>query len=341
MLKNRGRGSIASQPAAPTPFTVRCLCGESIDGYRKADYQILTCPSCGSAVYILGESPLISPDPPRVVVTPPQEKSTTRTLVRRRSLRGRWRLAQQRITRSRRQWGLRLKRWFAVRNLILVGVVGLVVFTVIRQIQLRSDRLGREEIQRLSKEGMLALEKGEMAEADQLLHRALQLMNRTKPFDPEWKPFEHAAIEAEAAARLLGEPLDTTLTFIAEDLKGRQNFIASKGIVFDTLVTPRDDGGFTADAVAFVKDEPVSILFAKPTRADASAFNTPTRVFILARMSSLTHDAEGWHLNFVPGSAALITQPAILDYLGLGNDPELRELVKRQREMILSPEGNQ
>src|SRR5690606_24553635 len=63
-MVNRAKGLLGRKQAAagPTPFTTRCLCGESIQGYRRADYQVLTCPHCSSSVFVLARNPLPPPE---------------------------------------------------------------------------------------------------------------------------------------------------------------------------------------------------------------------------------------------------------------------------------------
>src|SRR5204862_215217 len=45
--------AIAGPPAAPVPFHLVCNCGHVTTGYRRAERQVLPCPSCGERLFVL------------------------------------------------------------------------------------------------------------------------------------------------------------------------------------------------------------------------------------------------------------------------------------------------
>jgi len=340
MLKNRGNGPGRGQSSAPTSYRVRCLCGETVEGYRQTDYQTLTCPSCQGTILVLGESPLLSPDPPQAAVTKASSgSSSARRFVRRRSLRGRMRLVRAGMSRFRHRTVARLKQIFAVRNLIIVAVILLVSFTAYRQLKIRSELLTRSEVERLSNAGTAALEAGDIPEADKMLSQAVAWMSRTNQPDPDWEVIRHTAEETKSASRMLLEPLDTTLSFVASDPSGRQKFIGDKGIVLDLVVTPTEEGGWGSDFVAFAKNEPVAVAFPRESLYREISFSAPTRVLVLARLDSLSRNEQGWQLSFVPHSVVMMTQPSLLSSLKI-SDRETQDLVKQQARILHASEEN-
>ncbi len=60
--KTMMRGWVGPAPVAAMPYSVSCVNGHRLRGFRTEGYQALRCPSCGEAVFILPRSPL--PEPP-------------------------------------------------------------------------------------------------------------------------------------------------------------------------------------------------------------------------------------------------------------------------------------
>lgn len=333
MLKNRGNGPGRGPSTAPTSYRVKCLCGEKVEGYRQNEYQALTCPSCQGTIFVLGESPLPSPDPPQPPPTNRAGHKAVPVFVRRRSLRGRIRLARAGVARFRKRTAARVKQLFAVQNLVIVAVVLLISFTAYRQLKIRSEQLTRAEVDRLSRAGMVALQEGDIPQADEELSQAVAWMTRTKQAQRDWEATRHISAETSAACRMLQEPLDMALTFVAGDMNGRQSQIAGKGLLLDVVVTSSGDGGWSCDLVAFVNNDVVPIRFPRESLYSASSFSSPTRVLVFARLSSLRKNDREWVLSFEPRSVVLITQPSLLAYLGVA-DKESQDLVKQQVKVL-------
>ncbi|MBX9655743.1 hypothetical protein K2Y11_19170 [bacterium] len=333
MLKNRGNGPGRGASTAPTSYRVKCLCGETVEGYRQNEYQTLTCPSCQGTIFVLGDSPLLSPDPPQPPPVNRSDLKAVHSFVRRRSLRGRLRLARAGVARFRKGTAARVKRLFAIRNLVIVAVLLIVSFTAYRQLKIRSEQLTRAEVDRLSHAGMIALEAGEIPDAEEKLSQAVAWMNHTKQPEQDWEAIRHVAAETNAACRMLQQPLDMALTFVAGDMSGRQSQIAGKGLLLDVVVTSTDDGGWSCDLVTFVNNEVVPIRFPRESLYRESSFSAPTRVLLFARLSSLQKTDREWSLSFEPKSVVLITQASLLAYLGVA-DKESQDLVKQQVKVL-------
>lgn len=243
------------------------------------------------------------------------------------------RLVRTGIVQLQRRTIARVKRLFAVRNLIVAAVLLLVSFTAYHQLKIRREQLTRAEVDRLSKAGIAALQAGEIQDADEHFSQAVAWMTRTKQVDTDWDITRHIAAETNSACRMLQEPLDATLTFVAGDLNGRQRLIAGKGLMLDVVVTSTDDGGWTCDFVAFVNDETVAVRFPRESLYSDASFSVPTRVILLARIESLTKDEQGWVLKFSPQSVVLMTQPTLLSYLNMA-DKESQDLVMQQARIF-------
>ncbi len=63
------RGWVGPAPVAAMPYSVSCVNGHRLRGFRTEGYQALRCPSCGEAMFILPRSPL--PEPPVPTSTTP------------------------------------------------------------------------------------------------------------------------------------------------------------------------------------------------------------------------------------------------------------------------------
>lgn len=337
-IKRAARRGHSSQGS--TPFHVRCHCGESIEGYRRAEPQVLTCPSCGGSVFVLAESPLI---PPKPIVRESQKEDRNAASPppagKWRGKNWRWRarvrLGSRRIAILHRRI-LSLRRFLTIPFLVGVAVTVSVVLTVGWQLHERREQRLVREADDAGRLGLAALESGDMTEAYRRLDAAARILRELDRPVAGRQSYLQAAAETELAVGFLGEPLWQLLSDAASIRGSGAQRITGRTVILAGVLKPNADGRIVLDAVGFFGDDAISADMESLGITRSAVFRPGESVLLGAKMDRVEKDGQGWRLVFSPSSGVWITHPAILAYLGI-DDPEMRGVVARQRESLGLP----
>lgn len=328
-------------PTEPPPaFSIRCPCGQPVEGYRRRDYQVVACPYCGGSIFVLPRSPLPTPiDSPIGRARP--EPATIETVPRRRA-----RAAPQSPTRSRRSapagptLGERLARlrppahWFTRRRLIFAGVAAFVFLTAWWQVHRWHLNSLRENLVPRARRGLQALADGDFHVAHENLQFAVDALDRLNEPFPEAARYRQAFGEVAIVHDLLSESVEAVLYAgpVAAELISAQ--LQNRAIIIDAEVEPAGPDDWNVGYVAFLGDIPVPLDVRGFQLFHTLDIQTKTRVVFGARFEGLVQrDNDQWRLRLVPTSGVMLTEARIFDDLGLSRDLETAKLRDRQRAL--------
>ncbi|HVJ82468.1 MAG TPA: hypothetical protein VNC50_15475, partial [Planctomycetia bacterium] len=63
------------------------------------------------------------------------------------------------------------------------------------------------------------------------------------------------------------------------------------------------------------------------------------RAFVAARIKSVERDRDGWRLRLDPESGVLLTEPRILETLGVVGDPDAEKIRQKQLSLAVPPKS--
>ena len=351
----RGLLSRRASESGPSPFNVRCLCGETIQGARRQEYQLLTCPSCASPVFIFPRSPLPVPAAPskrkakaakaqkasasaKSLAKPPASAPTIPTepaipLSERLGRIGRRLLAVLAVFVPPRHW-------FSVPRLVFAGVIVLMIATAVWQIRTTTIRNLRALVIPEAQRGLKALRQGDLDEARAHLERSVTAIDRLdEPFADE-ASYRQALAELAILHDLIDEPLESLLLGGTRNPQSKSQSLYDQAILLDSEVRPMAEGGWSVDYVAFADDTPVQIVASDLQLFDRMGITQPTRVIFGARLDRLERSQQGqWQLRLQPQSGVLISERAIFDTLGITDDETSSVTRRRQRQLIVEWTG--
>lgn len=364
-MVNRAKGLLGrkSPAAGPTPFTTRCLCGESIHGYRRAEYQVLTCPQCSSSVFLLARNPLPEPEgleeepaaparqrraesaagagvntkakaPPAPRVAPAKAAPRRAPAAPREPIGPKVAAALQRLVPP--------KRWFTLPRLIFSAVVVLVAITVAWQMRSQHLQHLREELIPRARRGLQALTDGQLSAAHENLAFTVNAMDTLREHVPDGLLYRQAFAELDAVDALLDQTLSNALFGGSKAPDYVSSTIRGKALLLDVVAEPDGDGQWGVHYLAFMDDEPVQVDASSLDLWQRYGFRERTRVIFGVRIAGIekTED-QGWLLRLIPDSGVLITEPRIAEELGLVDDPTTAEVLARQREMVAAEQNKE
>lgn len=326
------RTSRTQRSAAATPFQVQCLCGDKVDGLRRDEFQVLTCPSCHHSIFVLAQSPLPSPRPNSAPDSPVPTKSSP--MRRQRSARARVRLARRRWRRFSGRI-LSVRRFFTLPILVGMTVLVVTLCTFLWQWKQNARRQIAADAARLGRAGLAALVNGDLVDAQKDLSRSAELLRRIEsPLENE-RVYLQAAQETELVASLPGKSLQQILREAADSGESAE-VLHERSLLFDGELAVDDEGRALPIPVGFVGDEAVVLDVASLPMFKNTNHTGALRILFGVKMRSLTRYEQGWKLDVDPSSAAWMTHPALLDYLGL-SDVETKTTANEQRDRLGLP----
>lgn len=337
----RGKAKTLARPAAS--YTTRCLCGEPIQGSRQPEYQIVTCPNCGTSVFVLPQSPLPPPPGMKVAKSAAKPKTAASERAARPAPTPVPRRSRPSVAQRSKAWGQALaasaaklippRQWFTVPKLIFMGVAFVIVVTISWQIHQRHLTHLREELIPEARRGLQALADGEFAKAHEHLGFAVNAMDTLEESVADGPKYRQAFAELDVVQDLLEYGLDDSLISGPESLSYFNSSLYEKALIFDAVVEPAEEG-FVVHYVAFMKDTPVPIDGSSLDLFNEIALTKPTRVIFGARFQEIVETGDGYRLRLIPDSGALITEARIYETLGLAKDPKAGEVRLRQKELV-------
>lgn len=305
--------------------TIECPCGERVETTREEDYALLTCPRCGTGLFVLPHSPFpsLSPAAPSRRKTKgaraePEIDSTPRI-----SLGERFSALGRRLTPPR--------RWFSTPRLVGGAAALFILATIAWQYDQSVKRGLRETVVPDGRRGLQALSDGDFEDAYDLLGASVRGLDRLgEPF-PEEDRFRRAYAEVAIVHDLLPSLLDVELVGAASEPEVVTRRVAGKAIVLDAEVERLAEGGWSVGFVAFVDDKPIRLDVPTFLLFDRLGIVNRERVVFGAKLDGIHRDAEGQlTLRLTPNSGVLMTEPRLLDALGLTRNTDAAELNRRQ-----------
>jgi hypothetical protein len=328
----------------PMPFRVACRCGYVLEGMRQLRRQILVCPKCGRKVFVLPASPWprqkqeSDPITPvaGVIAAPQVDPAATgqRTKVWRQPLRA---------------------------GIITLLLMGLLVLAVFLHLDSSGHRSRSQSIRDHAEAGRKALDTGSLGEAFTELARASEELQRLP------RNFPHK--DAAAIQRLHRQValVHTLLTQSLEELvaEAKQapldewnarfagNY-AHKAVVFDAYLFPDHKEHVRLDYVVEVEGTGVRVelndideleTWVSPNQ-EGQRWIFGLRLADIKLNNTPAHPEGLWTIYFQKESIELITEPALLRFLDLSDQRELRAVMDRQKRLVAwqpaepkSPEG--
>lgn len=322
----------SSRTSPPASFQIRCVCGDRIEGLRREDFQVLTCPSCGSSIFVLGQSPLPTPRPPAKQPAPAHD--TTKPARRRHTVRARARLARRRL----RAVGWRivgLRRWFTLPVLVGLAALAVTLGTFLWQWEQYTQTQMSATAMRSGQQGLAALAEGDLTKAQKELSRAATLLANLKQPLQDQRTYLQAAKETELTASLPARSLqeilrEATMAADPSTVLGDRSFLYEGTLLF------ADSGRLAPITVGRIGEESIHLDLAGIPLFEPEFVHEGTRVLFGAKMLTLRKGDQEWILEVAPDSAAWITHPALLKYLGLADD-SIERTAERQRERLGLP----
>lgn len=340
-ILGRAKGMLAGRKASPPrPFATRCVCGEVLEGYRQPEFQVLTCPACGTSLFVFPQSPLVEPDAPlkkgraRAKGKSETDSGGVSEVAERVPPVPRKPVAE-RVRDAARERGRKLRGIFRGPSAILAGVVLLVLMTGWWQWRASELRRLREELDPSGRRGLQALADGDLELAWDELCQAVHAMDRLGERVPDGEKYRQARAELAIARDLLEESLEFELTGGTKSPDAVSRRIRGRAMVLDAVVEPGESEGWIVHATCFMDDETVRIDTDGFQLFEPLGIESKTRLIFGARLEGLAKDSAGrWAIRWLPGSGVLITEPALLDRLGLSADPETATVREYQRSKV-------
>jgi hypothetical protein len=328
----------ASRPLGPpSTFLTHCICGQAITGSRQPECQVLTCPKCQNAVFVLADSPLAPIGHSAEKSPASSSHAKNRSPVedfdpvrRRRRERAKRRLARRRLRKSWQRWTApfrSLRVFFRIPALVTIGLATVLIWTGQSQFLAYRERRLAERIEQAGRDGLEKVEQGDFEHADRVFE---PIRERLDLSNDSLEAYAVAAREAHVLANLLLDSIDRKITFVAQEKESRRESLLGQGILFDGEVLFKD-GRAILDARVFVHDRPVQVRLGSLDQARQAGITEPGRYFFASTLQSLSADGSDWQLQLNPDHLIAIVHPSLLTPLGLADERDLVDLIEKQR----------
>lgn len=300
------------------PYEVACLCGRVVRGRRRLRHQSASCPACGRLVFVLPVGSWFTQP-----ATRPRESAE----------------GEASAVSAPSPWRMPLMAAAATLAVVLALFLASLPFLH----RPRSDPgVPVADARSLIHSGQRALAEGNFQLAVQELSGALRQPDRLGGLTAaEGRELDQLYRQADLLARLSSRSLQELLLEAlplrrAEEWQARfRDHHRGDSIVFDDVVR-RDRAGRPSlasyivragDETARVALEDLELLRKLP--------DEPRRIVFGGRLADLTRvQGGGWVVRFEPGSGVLLTEPgAVATCLG-PLEPELAEVLRRQRQWL-------
>jgi hypothetical protein len=254
------------------------------------------------------------------------QRQERRRQAKRRYRRRLWRRRWQRLTQPLR-W---LRSLATVPVLVAIGLVSVLVWTGERQLRHFRDRQQAEQRERLGREGLDAVERGDFERADRIFEPIRATLDITST--GQGGAYAAAAREANVLANMLLDPLDRTLALVAKAPAADRAQRLGQGVVWESALIFTEQGEVELDTRAFVHERPVRIRLGSVEQARNAGIDRPGRWLIGGRLGSLQLEQNEWVLRVDPSTLIPLWHEQALEVLGLSEDAELRQQLSQQRQ---------
>jgi len=312
VVLRRGWRSLRPPAGPPVPFEVVCPCGQVQRGLRTARAQIIRCPGCGEAVFLLPRSPL--PPPPDEAVAAAEAESK----------------------RGRSPWLLPLAA--AVGTLVAVVMLYIVLFSSWLRPSAAPDEptANSEALPRGNNEaGRRLLQEGNFREALKQLDAA------GASRDPALRQLYR---QADLLARLLHQPLEEIVQqgqMLGRPGEWQEQFKDYKGraVLFDDVVRRDENGQFHLSVYEVLAGDEKATVRLDLELLRHLPLDQPRRLLFGARLASVQREDGGfWVIRFEPDSGVLLTDEGAAAACGVGPlDAGLRHVVQWQADWLRQP----
>lgn len=317
-----------------SPYSIRCICGEPIQGVRQPHYQIVTCPSCGEPQFVLPMSPLPAPRAPTVSTRSRRPLSDAPASVPSVPIGQRVAGLGARTARTLSHL-VPPRRWFTRSRMIAAGIILFVSSTVWYQLRQAHFRDLRTRVIPEARRGLQALGEGEFAEARLSLDAVVEWMDQLRePIEDEGR-FRQAQREVAVLSELLPQSLDRELDGASGSIDATNRSLSGRAIILDTIVEPSERGSWSVTYTPFLDGQPLRIDVSQLELLSLLNIRRPKRLIFGARLAAIVNDDQGNRsLTVDPTSGVLLTEPRIFAELGLDRDESAIALRREQKAMI-------
>ena len=303
------------------PFEVTCACGQVVRGRRLRRHQVVRCPACGAAVFVLPRSPW-----------PPVDGSPLP--------------AGGAAPRARSPWLMP-----AVAGAVSLAIL-VVLFLLALPLLSRHPSVRRTEEASPAERLAVRLDLGRRALADgnyRVALRELNLAVEVRDSHPgllapaDDRRLTRLQRQADLLARLLNRSLEEIVQEAAlvrdpdewqarfdDDYRGRS-------VIFDDAVGRDADGRpALATYAVIVNKETVRLALEDLKLFQALPLQPPARMLFGARLAGCARgEGGGWVIRFEPDSGVLLTDPgAAASCCPAPLGRELEEVLRRQEEWL-------
>jgi hypothetical protein len=211
---------------------------------------------------------------------------------------------------------------------VSIVLLAILFWTARSQWQVYRERRQIEKIEQAGHDGLEAIERGDFERADRLFEPIRHLLNINAPGDEQH--YAVAARESHILANLLLDSIDRKMTLVAEANERDRASLLGQGVLFDGIVLLPEVGDASLDGRLFVNDRPVQVLLGSKDELRSAGINEQGRYLLGVKLRSLERFGEEWILRVDPASTIAITSESALPVLGLGDAPDLLEIVRQQ-----------
>ncbi len=304
-------------PEVPVAYQVVCACGRPVTGQRQRQHQVVPCPSCKKALFILPRSPWPDSHPGAAPVAAPQSR--------------------------RASWYLPAAAGVAALAVMGGLYLGLRPYLSRQRAQDASEESPIAAIREDMAAGRQALADGNFRTAQRRLANAFALHERHRGLPP---PEQRRLIQLHRQADLLANLLSLSLQEVLhqglrvrdeEEWQAQFADYRGRAVVFDDVVR-RDAAGRPVLATCTVAAGTVQ---ARVALEDLGLLRRlpleePVRLLFGARLDRCAREEGGvWVIRFQPDSGVLLTDPDIAAACCPAPlDDDLLEVVKRQEKWL-------
>jgi len=321
---------VPALPAVPLPYIITCTCGQVHQGTRGEAHQVLSCTPCGRSLFVLPASPW-----------PASESELARlTVVRRAGSKA----PPGKAPASRSAWLQPVVAGLATLALLASGFV--VFWSLLPQ---KRPTSRSADVRRQVAAARDAIRQKNFGQALVMLD-ALRPDLEHPPGDlssAEVQQLQQLHRQVDLVAGLLSNPLEELLSE-AHQLPSERwasrfaSSFAGRGVVFDALIEPDDGPGDSRlDYVLEARRIPGRIALSDFQQARSLFRSAEARRWVFGgKLASMRLEADPrkppgqWVVRFAPTSLVLLTEPAILQALGLVEDREWPEILERQQRLL-------
>ena len=355
-MLNRAKALFTKRAAEPKaePFTLRCTCGRKLEGLRRTEAQTISCEYCGAAVFVLPVNPLPRPGPAKrsksaraarsAAIAPTADPIPDEILdvdvptpsdgsqpVRKRPaiLDRKW----QEDEPSEEEIARRSRPWMSRRQAIALGIG---VAMLLGAYGLYRQRTMSELVENLpdrARHGLQLLQEGKLDEAFEPLRLAWRAVDWAGGRHPQEVALKQAFLEVTAVRELLDEPIDTALESTLADPSSFGARFKGKTLLLDAEVEKNPEGGWIIHWAAPIGDGRLAKLHPRGLEVfDELGVTAPMRVLLSAKIEGAEQSDEGLVVLLQPKSGVLVTEFAVLEKMGLGDDSAADAVRRAQRQ---------